>query len=180
MGAVRGGDVWPVLYRQPDNAGPCDHSMTRMVAIALFLTLAGNAAWADSENCLRSREYLLGSLSGDLLLPPQAYNDLFKICNAAATMSNVRDAYILRDGGIAVVPKQDSIEIHRQRRADVIRLSDAVQENQGTFLNSDWAARAINFAGHSISASHAARSPARPGAQERKRHWPHLSRHGRG
>jgi hypothetical protein len=80
-----------------------------MVAIALFLTLAGNAAWADSENCLRSREYLLGSLSGDLLLPPQAYNDLFKICNAAAAMSNVRDAYILRDGGIAVVPKQDSI-----------------------------------------------------------------------
>jgi hypothetical protein len=109
MGAVRGGDVWPVLYRQPGNAGPCDHSMTRMVAIALFLTLAGNAAWADSENCLRSREYLLGSLSGDLLLPPQAYNDLFKICNAAAAMSNVRDAYILRDGGIAVVPKQDSI-----------------------------------------------------------------------
>jgi hypothetical protein len=83
--------------------------MTRMVAIALFLTLAGNAAWADGENCLRSREYLLGSLSGDLLLPPQAYNDLFKICNTAAAMSNVRDAYILRDGGIAVVPKQDSI-----------------------------------------------------------------------
>jgi hypothetical protein len=83
--------------------------MMRIVAIALFLTLAGNAARADSENCRKSREYLLGSLSGDLTLPPQAYNDLFKICNAAAVMSNVRDAYILRDGGIAVVPKQDSI-----------------------------------------------------------------------
>jgi hypothetical protein len=106
---VCGGDVWAVLYRQSGNAGPRDHGMTRIVAIALFLTLAGNAAWADGENCLRSREYLLGSLSGDLLLPPQAYNDLFKICNAAAAMSNVRDAYILRDGGIAVVPKQDSI-----------------------------------------------------------------------
>jgi hypothetical protein len=109
MGAVRGSDVWAVLYRQPGNAGPRDHGMTRTVAIAMFLMLAGNAAWADGENCLRSREYLLGSLSGDLLLPPQAYNDLFKICNAAAAMSNVRDAYILRDGGIAVVPKQDSI-----------------------------------------------------------------------
>ena len=109
MGAMRGGDVWTVLYRQPGNAGPRDHSMTRMVAIALFLTLAGNAARADSENCRRSREYLLGSLSDDLTLPPQAYNDLFKICNAAAAMSNVRDAYILKDGGIAVVPKQDSI-----------------------------------------------------------------------
>ena len=83
--------------------------MTRMVAIAVFLTLAGNAARADSENCRRSREYLLGSLSGDLMLPPQGYNDLFKICVAAAAMSNVRDAYILKDGGIAVVPKQDGI-----------------------------------------------------------------------
>jgi hypothetical protein len=83
--------------------------MTRMVAIAVFLTLAGNVARADSENCRRSREYLLGSLSSDLTLPPQAYNDLFKICTAAAAMSNVRDAYILRDGGIAVVPKQDGI-----------------------------------------------------------------------
>ena len=28
---------------------------------------------------------------------------------ATAAMSNVKDAYILKDGGIAVVPKQDSI-----------------------------------------------------------------------
>ncbi len=49
------------------------------------------------------------SLSGDLTLAPQAYNDLFKICMAASAMSNVKDAYILKDGGIAVVPKQDSI-----------------------------------------------------------------------
>ena len=71
--------------------------------------LAANAARAESENCRRSREYLLGSLGGDLTLPPQAYNDLFKICSATASMSNVKDAYILKDGGIAVVPKQDSI-----------------------------------------------------------------------
>ena len=63
----------------------------------------------ESENCRRSREYLLGSPGSDLTLPPQAYNDLFKICSATASMSNVKDAYILRDGGIAVVPKQDSI-----------------------------------------------------------------------
>jgi hypothetical protein len=83
--------------------------MTRMLAIALFLALASNAARADSENCRKSREYLLGSLSGDLTLAPQAYNELFKICVAAAVMSNVKDAYILKDGGIAVVPKQEGI-----------------------------------------------------------------------
>jgi hypothetical protein len=109
MGAMRCGDLRTVLYRQPGDAGQRDDGMRRLIATAVFLALATNAAQAESENCRRSREYLLGSLSGDLLLPPQAYNDLFKICNAAAAMSNVRDAYILRDGGIAVVPKQDSI-----------------------------------------------------------------------
>jgi hypothetical protein len=83
--------------------------MIRLVAIAALLMLATNTARAESENCRRSREYLLGNPGGDLTLPPQAYNDLFKICSATASMSNVKDAYILRDGGIAVVPKQDSI-----------------------------------------------------------------------
>jgi hypothetical protein len=83
--------------------------MTRLIAVAIALVLATSAARAESENCRRSREYLLGNLAGDLKLPPQAYSDLFKICSAAAAMSNVRDAYILNDGAIAVVPKQDSI-----------------------------------------------------------------------
>jgi hypothetical protein len=83
--------------------------MTRLIAAVILLVLATSAARAESENCRRSREYLLGNPGGDLTLPPQAYNDLFKICTAAAAMSNVRDAYILKDGGIAVVPKQDSI-----------------------------------------------------------------------
>lgn len=84
--------------------------MRRLVAIAaVFLVLATNAARAENENCRRSREYLLGGVGGDPTLPPQAYNDLFEICMAAAAMPNVRDAYILKDGGIAVVAKQDSI-----------------------------------------------------------------------
>jgi len=82
--------------------------MRSLIAALLFL-LATQAARADADNCRRSREYLLGSLGGDLTLPPQAYNDLFKICAATAIMSNVKDAYILKDGGIAVVPKQDSV-----------------------------------------------------------------------
>jgi hypothetical protein len=79
----------------------------RFALIVIFLALAAGTARAD--NCSKSREYLLGSLGGDLALPPQAYEDLFKVCLAAATMANVRDAYILKDGGIAVIPKQDSI-----------------------------------------------------------------------
>jgi hypothetical protein len=81
--------------------------MKRLALIAVFLALAVNSARA--EHCGKSREYLLGNLSGDLPLPPQAYEDLFKTCLATAAMANVKDAYILKDGGIAVIAKQDSV-----------------------------------------------------------------------
>ncbi len=81
--------------------------MKQLALIAIFLVLAATAARA--ENCGKSREYLLGNLGGDLTLPPQAYEDLFKKCMATAAMSNVKDAYILKDGGIAVVAKQDNV-----------------------------------------------------------------------
>ena len=90
---------------------PCHWNigMKRLAVAAIFFTLAGNTAWAEGENCRKSREYLLGSPGGDLTLPPQAYNDLFKICTAATVMPNIKDAYVLKDGGIAVVAKQDSV-----------------------------------------------------------------------
>ena len=62
--------------------------MKRLAVVAIFFTLAGNAAWAEGENCRKSREYL---------------------CTAATVMPNIRDAYVLKDGGIAVVAKQDSV-----------------------------------------------------------------------
>lgn len=81
--------------------------MRRIALIAIFIALAVNNARAD--NCGKSRDYLLGNLGGDLALPPKAYDDLFKVCMAAAALTNVKDAYILRDGGIAVIPKQDTV-----------------------------------------------------------------------
>jgi hypothetical protein len=76
-----------------------------LAAIALAFAVGG----ARAENCGKSREYLLGSLAGDLALPPQAYENLFRICTATTAMANVKDAYILKDGGIAVIAKQDSV-----------------------------------------------------------------------
>jgi hypothetical protein len=81
--------------------------MKRLALITVFLALAANSAQA--ENCGRSREYLLGNLAADLTLPPRAYEDLFKICLATAAMANVKDAFILKDGAIAVIAKQDSV-----------------------------------------------------------------------
>jgi hypothetical protein len=81
--------------------------MKRFALIVIFLVLAANATQA--ANCEKSREYLLGNLVGDLTLPPKTYDDLFKMCTATIGMSNVKDAYILKDGGIGVVAKQNSI-----------------------------------------------------------------------
>jgi hypothetical protein len=83
--------------------------MKILAATAMLLALATGAARADSEDCRKSREYLLGTPGADVTLTPQAYNELFKTCIATSAMPNVKDAYMLRDGGIAVVPKQDSV-----------------------------------------------------------------------
>lgn len=81
--------------------------MKYLAATVILVSLG--ASTAHAESCSKSRDYLLGSLGGDLLLPPEGYQSLFKMCIATTSISNVKDAYILRDGGIAVIPKQDSI-----------------------------------------------------------------------
>lgn len=81
--------------------------MRRLALIAVFFALA--ASNAQAESCSKSREYLLGDIDGELKLSAQAYEDLFKKCMAATGMTNVRDAFILKDGGIAVIAKQNSI-----------------------------------------------------------------------
>ena len=80
--------------------------MKRLAAFVILLTLGSTA---HAESCSKSREYLLGSMAGDLPMPPQAYEELFKTCIAASKMANVNDAYMLKDGGVAVAPKQDSV-----------------------------------------------------------------------
>ena len=81
--------------------------MRRLAFTLAILALSGTAAQAES--CTKSREYLLGGLGGELAMPPQAYDAVFKMCIATSGMSNVQDAFMLRDGGVAVIPKQDSI-----------------------------------------------------------------------
>src|SRR5688572_8344446 len=107
MGALRGHDLWPGLCRQAGipRLHPRNNGMKLLVATAMLPALATGAARADSENCRKSREYLLGTPVGYQALTPQAYNDLFKVCITTSAMPNVKDAYMLRDGGIAVIPK---------------------------------------------------------------------------
>jgi hypothetical protein len=80
--------------------------MKQFVLTAMLLIFASGA---HAEGCGDSRDYLLSDLGGELPMPPQAYADLFKECLATASMSNVKAAFILRDGAIAVLPKQNNV-----------------------------------------------------------------------
>ncbi len=67
------------------------------------------AAPAQAESCSKSREYILGGLAGDLVEPAAGYRELFKTCMETLALPNVKDAFVLRDGGIATIAKQSSL-----------------------------------------------------------------------
>lgn len=83
--------------------------MKRLSLVLLMTAAAMSSAPASERGCIESREYILSGLDSDLPQTPQSYKSLFQVCTATADFYNIKDAYILRDGGIAVVPKRDDI-----------------------------------------------------------------------
>lgn len=67
------------------------------------------AGAAHAESCNRSLEYILDGSAGDLSQAPDSYRGLLKACLATLELSNVKDAYVLKDGGIAVLPRDFSV-----------------------------------------------------------------------
>jgi hypothetical protein len=82
--------------------------MRKLLFVCVAFCIGCQSALA-ADGCMKSREYLLGGMAGDLVMPVASYANLFKICSATAVMPNVKNAYILKDGGIAVTPKQDTV-----------------------------------------------------------------------
>ncbi len=77
--------------------------------VAALLLAFGLAAPAMAENCSKSREYILDGLAGDLAEPAASYRDLYKVCIQALAITNVKDAYVLKDGGIAIVTSSSTL-----------------------------------------------------------------------
>lgn len=80
--------------------------MKWFVALSLALSLASPVS---AESCSKSREYILDGAAGDLSVPAAGYQELFKVCIEALAITNVKDAYVLKDGGIAIVPRRNTI-----------------------------------------------------------------------
>ena len=57
----------------------------------------------------RSRDYILEGMAGDLTRPAQTYQNLFKICMETLSLPNVKDAYILKAGLIAIDPRRNTV-----------------------------------------------------------------------
>lgn len=77
--------------------------------IAILFLAFGLVDPAVAESCSKSREYILDGLAGDLAKPAADYRDLFKVCVQALTITNVKDAYVLKDGGIALVTRSNTL-----------------------------------------------------------------------
>ncbi len=78
-------------------------------ALAVSLIVLGVAAPAFADSCERSRDYILGGLAGDLPKSGNTYQDLFKVCQEVLSLPNVKDAYVLKAGAIAVDPKRNTV-----------------------------------------------------------------------
>jgi len=66
------------------------------------------AGTAHADSCAKSRDYILEN-AAELPQKPQVYRDLFKDCLETLQFSNVKDAFILQAGAIAVIPRNDSV-----------------------------------------------------------------------
>jgi hypothetical protein len=72
---------------------------------ALAFSLLASPAHADS--CAKTRDLILAS--GNLPQRPQIYRDLYKMCVETLALPNVKDAFVLKAGAIAAVPRVDSV-----------------------------------------------------------------------
>jgi hypothetical protein len=80
---------------------------TRWLLAIILVLCFGQIARAES--CAKSLDYILNDLPGDLPEPPVAYRNLLNVCLQTSIMANVKEAYVLKNGGIAVIPKNDSV-----------------------------------------------------------------------
>lgn len=75
---------------------------------AVLLACSATGAVAD-DSCARSRDYILEGLAGDLTRPARTYQNLFKVCMETLSLPNVKDAYVLKAGLIAIDPRRNTV-----------------------------------------------------------------------
>jgi hypothetical protein len=81
----------------------------RLLGLAVACAVWLHSGRAEANSCTTSRDYILAGISEDLPRRPQAYQELHKSCLQTLQLSNVKDAFVLKAGAIAVLPRVDSV-----------------------------------------------------------------------
>jgi hypothetical protein len=79
------------------------------VAAATLLACTAATGSARAESCTPSTQYIMENGADGAAIKPQSYQTLSKVCSETLTMSNVKDAFVLRSGAVAVIPRRDGI-----------------------------------------------------------------------
>lgn len=86
--------------------------MSRLLALPLLaaaLLAFGANGVAAADGCAKTRDYILEGLAGELIKPARTYQDLFKTCLETLSLPNVKNAYILKAGLVAIDPRQNTL-----------------------------------------------------------------------
>jgi hypothetical protein len=95
--------------RGGDEDRRCFRCRTCLAMLSTLLACVVVAHPVQAESCSKSRDYILLNSAGDLPQRPKVYQDLFKSCLDTLQLSNVKDAFVLKAGAIAVIPKNDGV-----------------------------------------------------------------------
>jgi hypothetical protein len=94
--------------------------MAWLLVAVLLIVGSGQTAHA-ADGCTKSLDYILNNLAGELPRPGTAYQKQFQVCTQTRSIANIRDAYLLKDGGIAVIARDKSVFATAATLADFCR-----------------------------------------------------------
>jgi hypothetical protein len=81
---------------------------TAALLAAAVLAIGTDSAVA-SGGCAKSRDYILQGMAGALTKPARLYQELFRVCLQTLELPNVKDAYVLKAGLIAIEPQRNTL-----------------------------------------------------------------------
>lgn len=77
--------------------------------LATVLLALGVSGAEAASGCAKSRDYILQGMAGALTKPARLYQDLFRVCQQTLDLPNVKDAFVLKAGLIAIEPRQNTL-----------------------------------------------------------------------
>lgn len=109
------------MQRIDRNSSKAKTNRMARLPIAILLVVGLVRTTHAADGCTKSLDYILNNLAGDLPRPAAAYQKQFQVCTQTRSIANIRDAYLLKDGGIGVIARDNSVFATAAALADFCR-----------------------------------------------------------